>query len=81
MLNLLYTGTISRSNDSWSLQPERYGFYIYKYPTWQSSIRFWFSLPIEYTYRNIHPRFYIVKLWRNFNEKVRTRKDKEEGKN
>jgi asparagine synthase (glutamine-hydrolysing) len=81
MLNLLYRYHIPNRTDSWSLHSERYGF-TYKYPLLDKAVlEFWFSLPIEYTYRNMPSRFLYREAMKGILiEKVRVRNDKEEGR-
>jgi len=65
--------------DSWAINAERYGF-EYKYPLLDKDLlEFWFSVPVEYTYRNMKSRnLYREALKGIMTEKVRVRRDKGE---
>ncbi|MBP7509340.1 MAG: hypothetical protein KA807_16120 [Prolixibacteraceae bacterium] len=79
MLNLLENYHLVERIDSWAINAERYGF-EYKYPLLDKDLlEFWFSVPVEYTYRNMKSRnLYREALKGIMTEKVRVRRDKGE---
>ncbi len=79
MLNLLELHHIPNRMDSWSLFSEKYGF-EYKYPLLDKEVlEFWFSIPVEYTFRDMKSRFlYREALKGILIEEIRLRKDKTE---
>ncbi len=80
MLNLLGNYHIPNRMDSWAMHAERYGF-EYKYPLLDKDLlEFWFSIPIEYTYRDMIPRLVYREAMKGIlTEKIRIRKEKGEG--
>ena len=80
MLNLMELHHLPERMDTWAIHAERYGF-DYKYPLLDKNLlEFWFSIPVEYTYQNFHPRLlYREALKGILTESIRTRKDKGEG--
>jgi asparagine synthase (glutamine-hydrolysing) len=79
MINLLENYHITERTDSWAINAEKYGF-EYKYPLLDKDLlEFWFSIPVEYTYRNMKSRnLYRESLKGIMTEKVRIRRDKGE---
>ena len=79
MLNLLENYHIPLRMDNWAYHAERYGF-AYKYPLLDKDVlEFWFSIPIEYTYRDMHPRLLYREAMKGIlTEAIRLRKDKSE---
>jgi len=80
MLNLLENYHLPERMESWAIHAEQYGF-EYKYPLLDKDLlEFWFSIPVEYTYREMVPRLlYREALKDILTEEIRTRKDKGEG--
>lgn len=80
MLNLLENYHLAERMESWAINAERYGF-DYKYPLLDKALlEFWFSIPIEYTYRDMVPRLLYREAMKGIlTEEIRTRKDKDEG--
>jgi len=80
MLNLLENYHIPERMDNWAMHADRYGF-EYKYPLLDKDLlEFWFSVPVEYTYRNMQSRLLFREAMKGIlPEKVRVRKDKGEG--
>lgn len=79
-LNLLGNYHIPDRMDCWAMNAEQYGF-DYKYPLLDKDLlEFWFSLPVEYTYKNFHSRLLYREAMKSIlTEKIRIRKDKGEG--
>lgn len=79
MLNLLEHYHLPERMDSWSINAERYGF-EYKYPLLDKDVlEFWFSIPVEHTYKDFHPRLLYREAMKGIlTEKIRTRRDKGE---
>jgi len=80
MLNLLENYHLAERMESWAIHAERYGF-EYKYPLLDKELlEFWFSIPIEYTYRDMAPRLLYREAMKGIlTEEIRLRKDKDEG--
>jgi asparagine synthase (glutamine-hydrolysing) len=76
LLNMYYLPELM---DSWSINSEKYGF-EYKYPLLDKDVlEFWFSIPLEYTYKDFYSRLLYREAMRGIlTEKIRTRKDKGE---
>jgi len=79
VLNLLELRHLPERMDSWAINAERYGF-EYKYPLLDKEVlEFWFSIPIEHTYKDFHSRLLYREAMKGIlPEKIRTRKDKGE---
>jgi|WetSurMetagenome_2_1015567.scaffolds.fasta_scaffold00105_31 asparagine synthase (glutamine-hydrolysing) len=79
VLNLIELRHLPERMESWAINAERYGF-EYKYPLLDKDVlEFWFSLPVEYTYRDFHSRLLFREALKGIlTEKIRTRKDKGE---
>jgi asparagine synthase (glutamine-hydrolysing) len=79
-LNLLHNYHIPERMESWTIFSEKYGF-EYKYPLLDKEVlEFWFSIPIEYTYENFHPRLLYREAMKGIlTEEIRVRRDKGEG--
>ena len=79
MLNLLELYHLPNRMDSWGINAERHGF-EYKYPLLDKDVlELWFSIPVEYTYKDFHPRLLYREAMKGIlTEKIRTRKDKGE---
>ena len=79
VLNLLEDYHLPERMDSWAINAEKYGF-EYKYPLLDKEVlEFWFSIPVEYTYKNFHPRLLYREAMKGIlTEKIRIRKGKEE---
>lgn len=78
-VNLLELYHLPERMDSWAINAERYGF-EYKYPLLDKDVlEFWFSIPIEFTYKDFHPRLLYREAMKGIlTEKIRTRKEKGE---
>ncbi len=78
-LNLLELGHLPKRMDSWAINAERYG-YEYKYPLLDKELlEFWFSIPVEYTYKDFQSRLLYREAMKGIlTEKIRIRKDKGE---
>nr|WP_319997123.1 asparagine synthase-related protein [uncultured Draconibacterium sp.] len=78
-LNLLENRHLPERMDSWAINAEKYGF-DYKYPLLDKDVLdFWFSIPVEYTYKNFHSRLLYREAMKGIlTEKIRIRKDKAE---
>ena len=78
-LNLLGNYHIPERMDSWSINAEQYGL-EYKYPLLDKEVlEFWFSIPVEYTYKDFQPRLLYREAMKGIlTEKIRVRKDKGE---
>jgi asparagine synthase (glutamine-hydrolysing) len=81
MLNLLYNYHLAERMDNWTLFAEKYGF-EYKYPLLDKELlEFWFTIPVEYTYRNMASRQLFREALKGvLTEKIRTRIGKEESR-
>jgi len=80
MINRLENHHLPQRMDIWALNAEKFGF-EYKYPLLDKDLlEFWFSVPIEYTYIDMKPRFlYREALKGILTETIRIRKDKKDG--
>jgi len=80
MLNLLENYHLPERMESWAIHAEQYGF-EYKYPLLDKDLlEFWFTIPVEFTYREMAPRLLYREAMKGIlPEKIRTRKDKGEG--
>jgi len=78
-LNLLELYHLPERMDSWAVNAERYGF-EYKYPLLDKDVlEFWFSIPVEFTYKNFHPRLLYREAMKGIlMDKIRMRNDKGE---
>lgn len=78
-LNLLENYHIPERMDSWSINAEQYGL-EYKYPLLDKEVlEFWFSIPVEYTYKDFQPRLLYREAMKGIlTEEIRVRKDKAE---
>ena len=79
MLNLLENYHVPKRMDDWAMNAEQYGF-EYKYPLLDKDLlEFWFSVPIEYTYRDMRSRLLFREAMKGIlTEKVRIRNTKGE---
>jgi len=79
MLNLLKNYHLPERMDSWAINAERYGF-EYKYPLLDKDVlEFWFSIPIEYTYKNFQSRLLYREAMKGIlTEQIRIRGEKGE---
>ncbi|MBE0650716.1 MAG: hypothetical protein IH595_07720 [Bacteroidales bacterium] len=77
MLNLLENYHMPSRMDSWAINGERYGF-DYKYPLVDKDLlEFWFSIPVEYTYKDFGSRILYREAMKGIlTEKIRIRPDK-----
>ncbi len=80
MLNLLHNYHLPERMDNWCLFAEKYGL-DYKYPLLDKELlEFWFSLPVEHTFKDMSPRLlYREALKGILTEQVRVRIGKDEG--
>lgn len=79
MINLLENYHLAGRMDNWAMHSERYGF-DYKYPLLDKDLlEFWFSIPVEYTYRGMQSRLLYREAMKGIlTENIRTRKNKDE---
>jgi len=79
-LNLLENRHLPERMESWAVNAEFYG-YEYKYPLLDKDLlEFWFSIPVEYTFKDFHSRILFREAMKGIlMEEIRTRKDKGEG--
>lgn len=77
--NLINLYHLPNRMDFWAINAERYGF-EYKYPLLdKDALEFWFSIPVEYTYKDFQSRLLYREAMKGIlTEKIRTRKDKGE---
>jgi len=78
-INLLELYHLPERMDSWDINAERYGF-EYKYPLLDKDVlEFWFSIPVEYTYKDFQSRLLYREAMKGIlTEKIRIRGEKGE---
>jgi len=79
VLNLLELRFLPERIDSWAINAEKYGL-EYKYPLLDKDVlEFWFTIPVEHTYKNFHPRLLFREAMKGIlMDKIRLRSDKSE---
>jgi asparagine synthetase B (glutamine-hydrolysing) len=78
-LNLIEHYHLPERMDSWAVNAEHYG-YEYKYPLLDKELlEFWFSIPVEFTYKDFHSRLLYREAMKGIlTEKIRIRAEKGE---
>ncbi len=76
-LNLLENYHLTKRMDCWAINGEKYGL-DYRYPLLDKDLlEFWFSIPVEYTYKDFFSRLLYRDIMKGIlAEKTRMRKDK-----
>lgn len=79
MSNLLKNYHLPERMESWAINAEHYGI-EYKYPLLDKDVlEFWFSIPVEYTYKDFSPRLLYREAMKGIlTEDIRIRKNKHE---
>ncbi len=78
-LNLIEYRHLQERIDSWAINAEKYGL-EYKYPLLDKEVlEFWFTIPVEHTYRDFQSRLLFREAMKGIlTDKIRLRSDKRE---